>query len=145
MNTRQKIFALFKEGKTPDEIIELLKDEKVSNIRSYVSRVKRDLNSPTMKGKERVDKRLRKAGLSKRNQVICKCVNCGAEYDIHTSKKDMYDMPMVKENWCCVNCMYKVKRVLIERKCACGRTFKTKVLPKNKDKYTEDFKCEVCI
>jgi hypothetical protein len=146
MNTRQKILQLFKEGKTPEEIIELLKDEKVSSIRSYVSRVKRDFKSPDFKGKERVAKRLRKAGIiiKGKNNVACKCVTCGEEYGIRTSNRDLYDLEVVKENWTCAKCTYKLKRVLITLKCVkCGKEFKTKVLEKNKNKY-KSFECEKC-
>lgn len=146
MNTRQKIIKLFKEKKSPEEIIELLKDEKVSNIRSYVSRVKKDLqdNVVIAKNKERINKRLRRAGIKRRNFVTCKCINCKEEYEIHTNNKEMYNLKVVKENWVCVKCMGKLSRVLIKLICKCKATFQIKVLEKNKDKY-KDFKCVKCL
>jgi len=43
MNTRKRIFELLAEGKSVDEIEQLLKDEKVKNIRAYIHRVNRDI------------------------------------------------------------------------------------------------------
>ena len=124
MNTRQKIWNLLTEGKSIDEIEVLLKDEKVTNIRVYIHRVKRDIRLG--KKKKVYDKRVDEArgitetriGVFYRNKqdgwtIDLKCLKCKniVPITIHKTHMPLYTEE-IKTKYICVLCRRPKRKVI---------------------------------
>ncbi len=151
LNCRQKILYLFKEGRTPEEIIKQLKDEKVSNIKSYVARVRMDLDKNKIKEKsdDRIEAIENKGVKVSRREVTIHCVICKQPIMIFTNDPRIYKYKIVQENFVCEICERKLKAnnnyIMDTVTCECRKEFKTRVLKENFGKYNIDFKCADCI
>ena len=150
LNTRQKILHLFKEGKTPAEIIALLKDEKCKSIKSYVSRVRMDLDKIGVKAAndEKIEAIENKGVRVRHREVSIPCQMCKQMVTITANDPRIYKYAMVQENFVCITCEDKIKRgdyKLDTVQCSCGGYFTTRVFIQNLGKYLKDFKCADCI
>jgi hypothetical protein len=148
LNTRQKILQLYKEGKTPTEIIELLKDEKVSNIKSYVSRVRMDLDKIGVKAAndEKIST-IENQGIRVRHkEVSIPCQVCKQMIMVNANDPRIYKYSIVQENFVCISCESKLKKgdyLLDTTLCTCGGCFTTHVFKQNVGKYST-FECANC-
>jgi len=72
--------------------------------------------------------------------VVCHRLNC-----INASDPKIYEDPVTRENFICLDCRQRVVQVKVKLTCTkCGRVYQTKILAENVDKY-KGWVCPNCI
>jgi len=81
------------------------------------------------------------------NELInIKCKVCHQERAVNTANRKLFESQIVQENYVCMLCDGKVKKMMISLICAkCKHPFKTKILAVNKDKYGSMWECPACM
>jgi len=77
--------------------------------------------------------------------VNVECVVCHREYKISSFNPEMYSHPLIKNNFVCILCENKVTKLKVVLSCTkCKKTFNTKILLENRDKYDTKWECPFC-